>query len=59
YTISSEIFPQYLQSEHIIALTLKADELMQIGYILPHKQELSPLGQLYIAALRRYGQVNP
>ena len=54
YTISSGIFPRYLQGDMIIAIPLDEDERMCIGYILNENQELSELGQIYIGALRKY-----
>lgn len=55
YTISSGIFPRYLQGDTIIAVPLAEDEKMHIGYILNEKQELSELGRLYVNALKKYG----
>lgn len=54
YTISSGIFPKYLNGERIVAVPLAEQARMQIGYVLPEKQELSPLGQAYVDAMRRY-----
>lgn len=56
YTISSGIFPKYLQGDMIIAIPLDEDERMCIGYILNENQELSELGQIYIEALRKYNR---
>lgn len=55
YTISSGIFPKYLQGDNIIAVPLTEDEEMHIGYILNEKQELSELGEVYVEALKKYG----
>lgn len=55
YTISSGIFPRYLQGDGIIAVPVCEDEVMHIGYILNEKQELSELGTIYIEELRKYG----
>lgn len=55
YTISSGIFPKYLQGDSIIAVPLTEDEEMHIGYILNEKQELSELGEVYVEALKKYG----
>lgn len=54
YTISSGIFPKYLQGDKIIAISLDEDEQMCIGYIQNQNQELSELGQRYISALKEY-----
>lgn len=56
YTISSGIFPKYLQGDMIIAIPLSEDERMCIGYVLNENQELSELGQLYVAALRKFNE---
>lgn len=59
YTISSGIFPRYLQGDKIVAVPLAEDEEMRIGYILNDKQELSELGQIYVNALKKYGKPYP
>ena len=33
YTISSGIFPTYLQADNIISIPIDSDEKMRIGYI--------------------------
>ncbi|MEE3486800.1 MAG: LysR family transcriptional regulator [Bulleidia sp.] len=55
YTVSSGIFPKYLQGEEIVAIPLAEKEVMHIGYILNEKQELTELGAIYIEELRKYG----
>lgn len=54
YTISSGIFPRYLQGDEIIAIPLDEDECMHIGYILNEKQHLSDLGAIYIEEIKKY-----
>lgn len=54
YTISSGIFPHYLQGNKIIAVPLAENEEMRIGYILNEHQDLSELGEIYIRALKKY-----
>lgn len=56
YTISSGIFPKYLQGDMIIAISLDEDEQMCIGYVQNENQELSELGQIYISALKKYNE---
>lgn len=56
YTISSGIFPRYLQSDAIVSVPLSEKEEMHIGYIINEHQELSPLAEDYIHALRQYGK---
>ena len=57
YTISSGIFPRYLQGDAIVSVPLSEKEEMHIGYIINEHQELSPLAEDYIHALRQYGKV--
>ncbi|MDE6602138.1 MAG: LysR family transcriptional regulator [Lachnospiraceae bacterium] len=54
YTISSGIFPKYLQGDSIVSIPLEEDEVMHIGYILNKDKELSELGEIYVDALKRY-----
>ena len=59
YTISSGIFPKYLNGENIISVPLAENETMHIGYILNENQELSELGKSYLEELRKYAPANP
>lgn len=54
YTISSGIFPRYLNGDNIIAVPLAEDETIRIGYVLNEKQELSEMGKIYLDELRKY-----
>ena len=54
YTISSGIFPKYLQGDSIVSIPLEEDEVMHIGYILNKDKELSELGEIYVEALKQY-----
>ena len=54
YTISSGIFPNYLQGKQIISVPLAKKEEMRIGYVLCRGQSLSELGLIYVDALRKY-----
>ena len=54
YTISSGIFPKYLQGDEIISIPLEETEIMRIGYIINKDKELSELGQIYIEALKKF-----
>lgn len=56
YTISSGIFPRYLQSDSIVSIPLEENEIMRIGYLLNKDRELSELGRIYIEALMQYQQ---
>lgn len=54
YTISSGIFPKYLNGENIIAVPLAENETMRIGYVINEKQELNEIGRIYLDELRKY-----
>ena len=54
YTISSGIFPKYLQGRQIISVPLAEKETMRIGYVLCKDQSLSELGVIYVEALKKY-----
>lgn len=56
YTISSGIFPQYLDGRDILAIPLDEEETLRIGYIVNEKQGLSDLGRIYVDALKKYGE---
>lgn len=54
YTISSGIFPKYLNGENIIAVPLAENETMHIGYVINEKQALNELSKIYLDELRKY-----
>ncbi|MBP3476861.1 MAG: LysR family transcriptional regulator [Lachnospiraceae bacterium] len=54
YTISSGIFPSYLQGDKIVSIPLAENEVMRIGYVLNNDKELTELGTIYINALKQY-----
>lgn len=54
YTISSGIFPKYLQGRQIVSVPLAEKEKMHIGYVLCKGQGLSELGSIYVDALKKY-----
>ncbi|MBQ9015511.1 MAG: LysR family transcriptional regulator [Firmicutes bacterium] len=54
YTISSGIFPKYLQGREIVSVPLAEKETMHIGYVLCKGQSLSELGSIYVDALKKY-----
>ena len=55
YTISSGIFPKYLQGKQIVSIPLAEKEKMRIGYLLCKGQVLSELAEIYITVLKKYG----
>lgn len=54
YTISTGIFPAYLQGRRIISVPLAEKEKMHIGYVLCRDQSLSELGRIYVNELKKY-----
>lgn len=56
YTISTGIFPEYLQGRQIISVPLAEQETMHIGYVLCKEQSLSELGRIYMNALKKYAR---
>lgn len=56
YTISTGIFPEYLQGRQIISVPLAEQETMHIGYVLCKEQGLSVLGRIYVNALKKYAR---
>ncbi len=54
YTISSGIFPKFLQGDEIVSIPLEEPEVMRIGYIINKDKELSELGKIYIEALKKF-----
>lgn len=59
YTISSGIFPKYLNGDNIVSIPLAENGSIRIGYIVNEKQELSELGKIYLEEIRRYAPENP
>ncbi|MDL2233444.1 LysR family transcriptional regulator [Ruminococcaceae bacterium OttesenSCG-928-L11] len=53
YTIATGVFPYYLHGDDIIAIPLEVDETMRIGVVTHRDAVISPLAEIYIAALRR------
>ncbi len=59
YTISSGIFPRFLQGDAIVAVPLHERETIRIGYVLCKGQNLSELAAIYVGALRKYDPETP
>lgn len=53
YTISTGVYPAYLHGNDIVAIPLSAEEHMEVGYIQNRHAITSPLGELYIEALKK------
>lgn len=56
YTVSSGIIDEKLNGKEIIAVPLKEEGKMQIGYIRHKKAVMSHLAEYYIQALQQYGK---
>ncbi len=54
YTISSGIIDKELNGEYIVAVPLKEEGTMRIGYIMREKSYNTKLGEIYINALKKY-----
>jgi DNA-binding transcriptional LysR family regulator len=54
YTISSGILSSDLNGTNIVAIPLKSDEIMDIGYIAPSGRPLSPVSERYLEHLQNY-----
>lgn len=58
YTITSGIYPEFLQRGAIAAVPIRSGERMHIGYVLPRGLGLSPLGELFVVAMRVYANAH-
>lgn len=54
YTISSGILSRDLNGNDIVAIPLKSEEMMEIGYVYSEASPLSAIGERYITLLRAY-----
>ena len=54
YTVCSGVIDKELNGANIIAVPLEGNENMRIGYITHKKSGLSPLGKIYVEALKKY-----
>lgn len=54
YSISTGIFPKYMQGDTIKGIPLDEKERMTVGYIVNKGQPLSELGAIYIDAIKKY-----
>ena len=54
YSISTGIFPKYMQGDALKGIPLDEKERMTIGYIVNKGQRLSELGNIYIEAVKKY-----
>ena len=58
YTITSGIYPEFLQRGAITAVPIRSGERMHIGYVLPRGLGLSPLGELFVVAMKAYANAH-
>ena len=56
YTISTGVFPKYLHGDNIIAVPVNVDEIIRVGTIKHSDVILSQLGEIYVAALEKFGR---
>lgn len=54
YTISSGVLSSDLNGTEIVAIPLKSDERMEIGYIMPTDRPLSMVSERYLEHLKNY-----
>ena len=54
YTISSEILSSDLNGTDILAIPLKSDEIMEVGYIRLSERPLSNIAKRYLELFRDY-----
>ena len=57
YTITSGVYPEFLQRGAITAVPIRSGERMHIGYVLPRGLTLDPLGEAFVAAMGMYANV--
>lgn len=55
YTLCSGIINEELNGDEYIAIPLKETEKMRIGFIRHKGTKISPIGELYISELKKYG----
>ena len=55
YTLCSGIINEELNGDEYIAIPLKETEKMRIGFIRHKGAKISPIGELYISELKKYG----
>lgn len=56
YTISTGVFPYYLNGADIVAVPLAVNETMQVGTVYRTNYHPTPLGGIYLQALQRIAQ---
>lgn len=54
YTLCSGIICEELNGSEYVAVKLKSDEIMSIGYLVRKGSAISPLGQKYIDEISKY-----
>lgn len=58
YTISSGVIDEKLNGENIVAVPLKEEGEMHIGYIMHNKTLPSRIGSIFLESLKKYATVN-
>ena len=57
YTITSGVYPEFLQRGAFTAVPIRSGERMHIGYVLPRGLTLDPLGEAFVTAMGMYANV--
>lgn len=57
YTITSGVYPEFLQRGAITAVPVRSGERMHIGYVLPRGLSLNPLGEAFVEAMKVYAHI--
>lgn len=57
YTITSGIYPEFLQAGAITCVPVRSGERMHIGYAVPRGLSLDPLGEAFVASMKLYAGI--
>ena len=57
YTVTSGVYPEFLQHGAITAVPIRSGERMHIGYVMPRGLTLDAIGEAFVAAMKLYAKV--
>ena len=57
YTVTSGVYPEFLQRGAITAVPIRSGERMHIGYVMPRGLTLDAIGEAFVAAMKLYAKV--
>ena len=57
YTVTSGVYPEFLQRDAITAVPIRSGERMHIGYVMPRGLTLDAIGEAFVAAMKLYAKV--